>query len=203
MHPGDRMSLTYLSWLKLRSSLFANRPYLSPRTPGISLQSCPMYEIFKIKKTQTKKSLKWVAIIQQHPWLVHRLIILLVLKMICICYLFWMIQHVMYDAAGNLQPVNSQIRHRLLLQDTQHFHYCTTATHNNMEVLLSPVRLWEGSAKLKATADSCLCRHGRNAHTFSTSNTDSECAWDKVGQKVSKTNLLVSHSKRSATRCLP
>lgn len=35
----------YLNLLKLRSSLLANPPYLSPRKPGMSTQSCPMQEI--------------------------------------------------------------------------------------------------------------------------------------------------------------
>lgn len=42
-------SSSYLSWLKLRSSLLANCPYVSPRNPGISVQSCPMNEILKLK----------------------------------------------------------------------------------------------------------------------------------------------------------
>lgn len=49
-------TVIYLSWLKLRSSLLANWPYVSPRKSGMSLQSCPMKEIFKKKR----QKINWV-----------------------------------------------------------------------------------------------------------------------------------------------
>lgn len=49
-------SITYLSWLKLRSSLLAKWPYVWARKSGMSLQSCPMKEIFKKEKVQSLNS---------------------------------------------------------------------------------------------------------------------------------------------------
>lgn len=49
------LSFSYLNWLKLRSSRLANEPYVSPRKLGMSLESCPMYDIFMSEKEKTCK----------------------------------------------------------------------------------------------------------------------------------------------------
>lgn len=51
----DTHSITYLSWLKLRSSLLAKWPYVLARKSGMSLQSCPIKEIFKREKVKSLK----------------------------------------------------------------------------------------------------------------------------------------------------
>lgn len=95
--------------------------------------------------------------------------------------LFWMIQNVMYEAAGNTLSVNSQtqiIRHRL--RDTQQFHHSTLHYCCNLEALLSAVKLregkrWTGSNNgifiYSVSHDTCLCRNKLNPYTFSTGKT--------------------------------